>query len=336
MGVSPQDAEDVASTIMARLVEADIIGMYDSAHVSSHTGSPVSFRSFFQANVSVRVRGQRDKLNRLAGHESLICDAPAEDGTSWIDLFGGSWWDDYSHLDAAEFVSRMRTWLALQPPRTDQDRCDLVGLFDEMVREIETEGKVSYPEIQQRFGVGYTTARVYVGRVRKLLEAGIDCGVMSRTWTIGGVTLDITELRQAVTILRGCMSTAVRQPLARAGHPLGSAPEPKWYHPFAQDELAVYPELKHSGGSKAQHFGHVKTAVLHRMERLLAEVRQPAAETPEPAPAPLLRVIPPPRVAPDEDPLTPAEELESILWMLQADAPTVTRALALAAQVSVA
>jgi hypothetical protein len=333
MGVAAQESEDVASTIMTKLIESDIISMYRPDKVSEHTGSNVSFRSFLAANVSIRVRGQRDRLARLAGHEALICDSRTDEGTTWVELFGGSWWDDHSYLDAAEFVARMRTWLALQPPRSDLDRCDLVRLFDEMVREIEAGGKVSYPDIQERFGVGYTTARTYVARVRQAILDGQERGAITMTWTIGGVVLGITEVREAVTILRSKLSTNVLLPLRHHNHPLGACGD--WYHEFAAQETELYPELAKPKGSRQKHFGKVKGAVIHRLERMLAEVVSP----PEPEQflaEPLAVVIPPPLVADGEDPLSPAELLENILWQLHADAGTVQQALALAVQVTAA
>jgi hypothetical protein len=182
MGIPAQEAEDVASNVMTALIEQDVPGMYRPDHVSGHTGSAVGFKSFIAANISIRVRGQRDKLGRLAKREGISTDASTDEGTSWLELFGGSWWDDHSYLDAEEFVGRMRTWLALQPPRSDLDRCDLVALFDEMVREIEAEGRICYPVLKEKLGVGYTTARSYVARVREALEAGRDCGAITRTW----------------------------------------------------------------------------------------------------------------------------------------------------------
>ncbi len=322
MGVPAQEVEDVTSAVMTRLIESDIISMYRSDYVSGRTGSTVSFRSFFAANVSIRVKGQRDKLSRKAAHEALICDSTTSEGTTWLELFGGSWWDDHSYLDAEEFVSRMRTWLALQPPRSDLDRCDLVGLFDEMVREIETEGKVNYKTIQERFGVGYTTARSYVARAREAIAAGRDCGAIAATWEIGGVKLGITGVREAATILRSKKSTNVLLPLRHHGHPLAGAGD--WYHQFAAEEIELFPELAKPAGTRQKHYGKVKGAVIHRLERMLAEVVSPPAEL---SASSELKVV----EVPEEG--DPAELLESILWKLGADAGTVSRGMALAAQV---
>lgn len=322
MGVPAQEAEDVTSTVMTRLLESDVIAMYRPDHVSGRTGSAVSFRSFFAANVSIRGRGQRDKLSRTTAREALV-DSTAGEGTA-MDLFGGSWWDDLSHLDVAEFVTRMRTWLALQPPRSDLDNCDLVSLFDEIVRELfspEGDGKVSYPAIMEKFGVGYTTARSYVARFREAAAAGRDQR-FSGAWEIGGVSLGITGVREAVTILRSKKSTNVLLPLRHHGHPLAGAGD--WYHQFAAEEIELFPELAKPAGTRQKHYGKVKGAVIHRLERMLAEVVSPPAEL---SASSELKVV----EVPEEG--DPAELLESILWKLGADAGTVSRGMALAAQV---
>ena len=323
-----QDVDDVTNNIMTRLIESDIIGMFDPDYYIEHGGKVIAakFRSFFTAQVQLRVKGQRDKLGRLGSHETLLCDQPVTaEGVSWIEMFGGQWWDDYSDLDADEFLSRMRTWLAFVPPRSDQDRCDLLALFDEVTGEARAEGRIDYARIQDRFGIGYTTARGWVARLRELLSAARESLPPVSAFEISGVPLTALQLRSAINILRSCMSTAVRQPLAKAGHPLASAADPRWYHPFSQEEIAEFPDLKTPRGTKQKHFGHVKTAVLHRLERMLAEVA-PTSWLPDLEP----EVIAPTPVAPEPEPVSPLDEIESELWKLGADPLVVDRILALA------
>jgi hypothetical protein len=114
-------------------------------------------------------------------------------------------------------------------------------------------------------------------------------------------------------------------PLRQAGHPLGSNGD--WYHEFAKSETALFPELKHTAGSRLKHYGHVKSAVLHGLERMLAEVLDPPESEPAEPAVQLVTVIPPP------EPVDPAAELEYILWKLGADQATVDHALGLAFQV---
>jgi hypothetical protein len=86
---------------------------------------------------------------------------------------------------------------------------------------------------------------------------------------IGGVNLGPADIQQAIDILEGAKGIMVRQPLQRADHPLGSA-APGWYHPFAQKEIAVYPaELMLTPGTHSTPTAHVKTAVIHRLRRML-------------------------------------------------------------------
>jgi len=84
---------------------------------------------------------------------------------------------------------------------------------------------------------------------------------------LGGVTVTAADIQGAVDILKGAKGVKVKEPLAQAGHPLGGAAE-GWYHAFAQEEIAAYPDIAVKPGTHSEPSGHVKEAVLHRLERL--------------------------------------------------------------------
>ena len=174
--------------------------------------------------------------------------------------------DDYSALDAEEFIARMRSHLSAIPPRSARDTCDLVALFDELVAETEQTGGFSYAGIQARFGVSGTTAGAWLSRLRKVLSPALGRPVT----VIGGVALSAEQIADAVQVLRDAPGIMVAQPLAKAGHPLAGA-EKRWYHPFAKAEMKKFPGLVAAPGTHAKPAGNVKAAVLHRLERILAE-----------------------------------------------------------------
>jgi hypothetical protein len=91
---------------------------------------------------------------------------------------------------------------------------------------------------------------------------------------VGGVPVSHEEIGSAIGILNKDQSTAVKQPLAKAGHPLASMD----YHGVSKAVLAKHPELKVPKGTKQQHVGQVKLAVLHHLTELAANFPQDEAQ----------------------------------------------------------
>jgi DNA-directed RNA polymerase specialized sigma24 family protein len=316
-GIPDQDAPDSAQYILERLARTDVIGQFDPEHVTVHQGKAVRtrFSTFLGAKVLLYCRGERGRLGRRASHELQILDAPSADGDPLAGLLGSAC-DDYSRLDAAEFTARMRERLAAVPPRSSRDTCDLVALFDELVAEVAETGGYSYAGIQARFGISGTTAGAWLSRLRAVLGSALGRPAV----TVGGVTLTHEQAAQAVKALREAPGPMVAQPLRKAGHPLAQA-EKGWYHPFAAEEIRKYPSLAVEPGTHRKPAGHVKIAVIHRLERILAEAGQPVPE------------IPAPRSAPDDEPekpVTPEEEFEARLWRYIRDAGEMDELKALA------
>lgn len=85
-----------------------------------------------------------------------------------------------------------------------------------------------------------------------------------------GVTLSKHDIAKAIEVLQASgLSTAVKQPLAKAGSLL----EFMDYHKVAKDEIAAHPELKHAPGTKLQHVPQVKAAVIHYLQGKLGEFK---------------------------------------------------------------
>ena len=92
--------------------------------------------------------------------------------------------------------------------------------------------------------------------------------------------------------------------------------------------MKKFPGLVAKPGSHAKPAGNVKAAVLHRLERILAESGVtgsgvPVPELPAPVPAP----------EPDPEPVSLEEELEEALWRGVRDVADLERVKALAQRV---
>jgi hypothetical protein len=334
-GIPPQDAEDVANDILLREIELDVIGQYNPEYYSEHQGRQihVSFKSFLSNKVCLRVKGKRDQIQRRSSREPLICDSTVDDGgTRWIETFGGAVWDDYSELSTVEFVSRMREYLATVPRRSDTDACDLVALFDELLRQIKDEGQVTSKGLQETFGIGDSTAASWLARLRQIMTQAGDELPRPEPRVICGITLSLTEVHSAIAVLRASKGIMVKQPLQRAGHPLAKAPD-GWYHQFSLEERKLFPELEVDPQTHKKPAGHVKLAVIHRLERMLGVGMADEPAPPEPTPSEVLTELGL-GVEPEGE-ITPLELIEARLWQLGASDKDVAEILALAQAVSV-
>ena len=319
-GIPDQDAADSVQYILQQLgIAPSVIDQFNPEHTTEYQGRlhRTRFSTFLGAKVKLYCRGERGRLQKRSGHELLIVDTTTEDGTPLADLIGaGAVWDDYSRLDAADFISLMRSHLEAVPFRPGKDTCDLVALFDEMMAEVEQNGVFTYAGIQARFGISGTTTGAWLSRLRKVLSPALGRPVL----TEGGVSLSAEQVAEAVQVLRSAPGIMVAQPLARAGHPLAKAAK-GWYHPFARAEMKKFPGLVSRPGSHAKPAGNVKAAVVHRLERILAESAAPAV--PE-APVPVL---------PEPEPVTPEDEFEAALWRGIRDVTDLERVKELAQRV---
>lgn len=91
---------------------------------------------------------------------------------------------------------------------------------------------------------------------------------------IGGVHVTHAEVQSAISHLEAAKSTNVKGPLKSKGHPLAAMD----YMDVSKKELAKYPHLKVPPGSKQQHVGQVKLAVLHHLHRKAGELAHTHAE----------------------------------------------------------
>lgn len=334
-GIPDQEADDVLSNIVTRLLARNVLDMYDPAKTVTYGGREihVTFKAFLSSIVMTYVKGQRDKLGRLGKRELLIADKPQDDtGTTWAELFAGAWFDDYSHLDTQQFIDRMRAYLAMVPP-TDTS-FGLLDLFDELVREVRQDGEASVKAVREHFGVPASVVKARMGTLQATLKGAPEAPPPS--WEVHGVTVGPLEVRAAIECLEGAKGIMVAQPFQRAGHPFKDCPK-GWYHQFSDEEIASFPHIAIDPQTHRKPAGHVKVAVLHRLRRMLAEA---TAGFGHPDSSTASAVHPPQPVTDAEQPNTftaaeqdtPRDLIEAELFRLGATPAKVDYILGLAAQ----
>jgi len=222
----------------------------------------------------------------------------------------------------------MRSYLATVPRRSPQDACDLLALFDELLRQVRESGEVTSAAIQDRFQIATATASAWLARLRQIMSGAGELPPPEKH-VIGGVVLTLADIQSAISALSAAKGIMVAQPLKRAGHPLASA-EKGWYHTFSREERKQFPELEVDPQTHKQPADHVKRAVIHRLQRMLGAA---AAEAPAP-PEPEIILVPageaPCGEGGNEDPVTPLDLIEARIWALGGSGQDVAEVLALA------
>lgn len=268
--IPAQDVEDVTMEIFTRLLERNVLAMFDPGMTFEHGGKqiPARFRTFLVAQVSQYVKGQRDKIGRISKRELLIYDTPPDgDDMSWAEQNGGSVTDDYSGIDARDYADRVRELLRMETtwqPKSRRDHKDLVAVWDQMLAQLNKDGKVTKATLAESLGVSAHTASGLLESVRGVARQE---ATLSRRIQLAGVTYTVAHVRQASRLLKAVTGQPhVRQPLERARNPLAGMD----YHGIARAEQAEFPAVKLPPGDHHKPAGHVLSAVVHRLDRLAA------------------------------------------------------------------
>jgi hypothetical protein len=311
-GIAPASAQDATQEVFTHLIRRNVRGMYKPEYVAQHGEKAVrsSFRTFLTAQVLLYARGIREKHQRIAGRELCVLDTPGD--RSWAEALAGTWMDDYAGLEDSELLSRMRVWLALQPPTAPGEQ-DLLALFDGLAAE-SRDGR--------RLQLSPAKRKAALSSLREALEGAQGAPLPEVSFHVHGVTLSPADVHTAIQVLEAAKGIMVAGPLERASHPLARAAK-GWYHPFSREEIAGFPELKTDPQTHRKPAGHVKLAVLHRLRRMLAESFDGNAEAQAPDQGQSETALPIPQAAslgvPEPEPPSPWDQIEATLWRLGAE-----------------
>lgn len=277
-GGNKQDAEDIMADIMAAIVTKEQYLQYDPEYVSERTGRRVTWRAFLSHKVALYMRHKREQVSRRASREPLLCDAAAgESGTKWVELFGGEVWDDYPSLGDDEFLRRMRNYLAtVSGPWTG--RYSLFAAFNELLERIKQGEDFGRREMQATFGITRAQAEEAMARLHTAMAEGYAAPPVP-VFTVCGVTLTAAEVRDAADKLRAAKGNHVHRALS--DHRLMAEGPRKWYLELADAERRLFPDVRTGSGTHRKPADHVKRAVIHHLERLLAEALVPPPEPEE-------------------------------------------------------
>lgn len=173
-GIREQDAEDVASEILAKFYEKDFLAKFtpeewyanNRDEFGSRPHKMPKFRGFLRAFVSKYVLQWRDKQHTRDRKEPHRCEEMVPGTTAtYLDLLGPTTKLD-STVEYEDYVRSVRAHLSSLPKTGWRD---LERAFTMMVGQIEQTGRVSRRELAIAFGVSETAVYQLVSDVRRAI-----------------------------------------------------------------------------------------------------------------------------------------------------------------------
>ncbi len=190
-GIEESRVEDVASEIMVKLMEKDVIANFDGTRVFTYKGErrPARFKSYLTKIVHTYLKGIRDRYHRLNRREPLMCDMPVhrtapnvngvQDTVRWIDKNGpmtpGADEEFEFEHDEMELREYLLSYLEKVPHRGE---CvDLVSLYIMFMEYYDETGEWNAKVLREHFDISGTATYEWVWRMRKHVAAaiGIPC-----------------------------------------------------------------------------------------------------------------------------------------------------------------
>lgn len=182
LGIEPQNAEDVAQTVLTKFFEKDVLSDYDPERYVQANGRirKAVFGTFLSGFVRLYVMHYRDRQWVLKKREGTSLDAtlaPTENGGSEgspMDWTGPAITEEYEDLHFVNLVNGIRTHLSHIPPRNAQDQCNMVEFFNVVLQQTYEDGKIDTIALSARFGVSKTSIQNWLKRLRHEVHVVVD------------------------------------------------------------------------------------------------------------------------------------------------------------------
>jgi hypothetical protein len=158
--IDEANVEDVAMTIIMKFIEKDVLVDYDPA-AKRRDGSETSFITFLSGFVFAYLRGfvttQQKQHYRYPISTDKEVTRSVEGGTgssTWLDVYGGGYEEEFTDLTDAEFLMRVRAHLASQEHKWEKP---VALLFEFIVMQLDEHARIRRDELAELFEVSVTT-----------------------------------------------------------------------------------------------------------------------------------------------------------------------------------
>lgn len=165
-----RENDDVASEIMVRFYARGFLEKYDPTITVTRGGveKQTSFRAFLRAFVERYSRHYRERQGVRDHREPLKCDQERSPGRLWVEIHADPYVANFDEtLAEEELVVLIRNHLAKLPRRGDRD---LVRLFDLMVPQARTAGRIDRVKLAKEYGVSESVVGSMIRELRMVLS----------------------------------------------------------------------------------------------------------------------------------------------------------------------
>lgn len=177
-GISPQNAEDVAMTILTTFYEKDALADYDPEYTSVHQGQVrhTKFISFLSGFVLIYLRHYRDRQNIHAKREPALCNAPdyATNGRQeYVEVISQPTVETYDSLYMEDLVSDITRHLGAIE-ESSRSRVQMKEFFSRVLVMVNVEGSVDTAALAAEYKVSRESIRTWLGRLRVEIDAALE------------------------------------------------------------------------------------------------------------------------------------------------------------------
>ena len=172
LGIDPQNAEDVAQTVLQKFFEKDALSDFNPDYWEGASRKAL-FITFLSGFVKLYVRHYRDREQKHIIREGNSINAPASSddssGAEWIDVHGHeyvSYTETYDDMHYRELVTGIRSRLSEVRSSNSQDKCNLVDFFNAVLQQTYDDGKIDTAVLAEQFNVSKTSIQNWLKRLR--------------------------------------------------------------------------------------------------------------------------------------------------------------------------
>jgi len=172
-GINPQNAEDVAMTILTTFFEKDALSDYDPNHSSS-----AKFQTFLSGFVLIYLRHYRDRQNIVANREPAIVNMPVgrsagRSVSEWGELFSTPTEESYDGLFMEDLVETITEHLSAIE-ESSRSRVQMKEFFDRVLVMANYEGSVNVAALAVEYNVSQNSVRAWLTRLKGEIMTALD------------------------------------------------------------------------------------------------------------------------------------------------------------------
>lgn len=176
LGINPQNAEDIASSILMRFYERDALSFYDPDFQIQHGDviHDAKFKPFLSSFVYRYVQHYREREQTHMNREGLSLNAPAGEGETWADILLPSYEDQYDGLELAEVLAAIWKRISLPDVNLGTKKTSPQLLFGLMLYQIEERGVTDAEELALLYGVSAVAVKKWRIKLRTYIAEALE------------------------------------------------------------------------------------------------------------------------------------------------------------------